>query len=197
MTRGPRRYTMNRDDVAMARRIRRTFMDRAPEHEDVLQWSWPRAMVDVGTCEAVMYASDKWRSDERLIDYKHVAEELDGGGNSKQRLLVVPGFLREYFNTRQGVGIEGDELDLHEMPEAFAVLAPILGLQARLYEEQDGELVLPDDEYYQIDIANAWLGGAEHPATGQKFLLVYTKTAGVCCIVTGGILDIKADGIVG
>lgn len=184
--------------MAAARRIRRTFMDREPRKEDILRWNWPSKMMDVGTCEAVMYASDKWRTDERLIDYKHNAEELDGSGGSKQRLLVVPGFLREYFNTRRRLPVEGQELDLDDMPEAFAVLAPILGIQARFQEaDDDGELVLPDDEYYQVDIANAWLGGAKHPVTGQKFLLVYTDSGGICCIITGGILDIKADGIVG
>ena len=59
------------------------------------------------------------------------------------------------------------------------VLAPILGIQATLYcRDEEGALYLPegyDESTYQVDIARAWLGGAEHPDTGEKFLLVYDK----------------------
>lgn len=189
-----RRYIENADSLREARRIRETFTDRPPERVETFNWDWPQSMVQVGTCEAVMYASDKWRQAGDMQDYKHVAE-------GPQVLLVAPGFLREYESPRTKLPVCGPEVELDgPMPDAIAVLAPILGVQTKLYvDDGGGDYYLPngDESLYQVDIANAWLGGAKHPATGQTFLIVYTKRGGPCCIVTGEILDIEKDGIVG
>jgi hypothetical protein len=189
-----RRYERNAADLASARDIRRTFTDKDPEREQILPWSWPKSMVEVGSCQAVMYASDKWRDDGRLVDYKHVAE-------GPQTLLVTPGFLREHDAPRSELAVRGIDVDLNgRLPDSFAVLARILGIQAQLFAEaEDGGLYLPNngENLYQVDIANAWLGGAKHPETGEKFLLIYTKRSGVCCLITGDILDIERDGITG
>lgn len=188
-----RRYIENADSLRAARRIRETFTDKPPEREELLQWDWPKSMLQVGTCESVMYASDKWRDHGDAIDYKHVAE-------GPQVLLVTPGFLREYSSPGTQLPVCGPEVELDgPMPDSFAVLAKILGVQTKLYEEDDGGYYLPngDETLYQVDIANAWLGGAKHPATGQTFLIVYTKKNGPCCLITGEILDIEKDGIVG
>ena len=189
-----RRFVENRGSIDDAREIRRTFQDREPSKVQTFRWKWPRRMVEVGTCEAVMYSSDKWRDDGVSVDYKHVAE-------GPQTLLVVPGFLRDFHSPRTQLDVPGRVVDLNgEMPDAFAVLARILGLQARLFvDDGDGDLYLPngDETLYQVDVANAWLGAAKHPETGEKFLIVYTEAGGVCAIVTGEILDVKRDGIVG
>jgi hypothetical protein len=84
------------------------------------------------------------------------------------------------------------------MPDAFAELAPILGIQARLFDSvgPDGEPELSEDRY-QINIAKAMLGAAKHPRSGETFLFVYTEKEGPLCVITGDILDVEKDGIVG
>ena len=188
-------YEPNRSSIDDARRIRETFVDRPAEHEEPVPWKWPRAMQEIGSCEAVMYASDKWKPRNHFEDYKHRAE-------GPQKLLVSPGFVRRYDNHRAALPVCGPRVELNRpMPDAFAVLAPILGVQTRLYEEEDadGQWRFPrgaDDGFYQIDIPGAELGAARHPATGEEFLLVYTR-AGVHCVIIGDHLHISKDGIAG
>jgi hypothetical protein len=189
-----RRYELNRSSFEVARKIRETFQDAPAKKVDEFSWSWPTTMIEIGSCEAVLYTSDKWKRPGDFTDYKHNAE-------GAQTLLVRPGFLRDFDRPSRAVdGLVSRKVAIDgPMPDSFAVLAPILGLQARFYVEgEDGEPELPKDyeTAYQIDIAKAWLGGAEHPETGQKFLLVYTPSD-LCCIITGEILDIEKDGIVG
>jgi len=169
-----------------AKRIREAFMDRPIEKETDLRWNWPHTMRRVGECNAVMYASEKWQKRrDHFIDYKHRAE-------GPQQLLVRDSFLRDYHQTEDRLAVDrGEVVDLDgPLPKRFAELAPILGIQATLYCR--GEPV-----HYQVDIAKAMLGAGVHPGTGKTFLFVYTETEGPCCIITGEILDVEKDGIVG
>lgn len=184
------------DSRAEAIKIRERFMDRPAEREEKLPWSWPKRMKEVGRFHAgagaIMYASDKWQKRrDQLVDYKHVSE-------APQRLLVVPGFLREFARPGKKLSVGGPMVELNApMPTAVAKLAPILGIQAQLYEgdEQDYHLN-GDDGFYQINIAGAELFAAVHPKTGQTFLSVCDK-GGPLCIITGEQLAVLEDGIVG
>ena len=195
-----RRYVANfSDDRAEARRIREAFVDRPVEKTEQVGWKWPKTMIEVGQCIAVMYSSDKWqpaRGD--MVDYKHVSE-------GPQRVSVVPGFLRDFENdpsARRWLDVEGAEVKVDgPMPNSFAELAPLLGFQLRLYRSnEDGELFLPNgDEFtYQVDTdpRTEKLGAAKHPDTGETFLIVYSKRK-LLAIITGDILDVEKDGIVG
>lgn len=186
-----RRYTLNASELEHARNIRRTFMDREPEHEKQVPWEWPQKMQHIGQCEAVMYSSDKWKPKGQREEYKHVAE-------GKQELLVAPGFVRQYDRPGEELAVVGPFVELADpMPSHFAVLANVLGVQAQLFVGDDEALDLGgEDSLYQIDIAGATLGAAKHPNTGETFLVIYTPS-GVHCIVTGDVLAIEKDGIVG
>lgn len=187
-----RRYTVNADEaIEHARDMRRKFRDEEPRREQPVEWTWPRSMREVGTCEAVMYASDKWRDDRKLIDYKHNRE-------ATQYLLVEPGFLRQQRSPSKKLKVVGPSVALDNMPDAFAVLAKILGVQCRLYQGSSRDYYLPrgDEGLYQVDIPGAMLGAARHPDTGGTFLMVYTKS-GVHCVITGDELAVEKDGIVG
>lgn len=189
---------MNRSESrAAAIDIREKFIDAPATKQETMRWRWPKVMQEVGEWEAgsgaVMYASNKWqRNPKTVIDYKHLAE-------GRQRLLVLPGFLRDYHRPGSKLRVRGPIVELDgPMPEAFAVLAPILGIQANLFDSgTDDEPVASGDSLYQINIANATLGAAKHPATGQVFLFVYTEREGPLCIITGDVLNVEKDGIVG
>ena len=184
-----RRYSVNaRDSVAAAREMRRKFHDKEPEHETAVPWDWPDELQEIGTCEAVMYASPKWQQNPRkIIDYKHVAE-------GPQRILVRKGFVHDHRGSRE-LDVVGPHHELNDMPDAFAVLDKILGVQVQLYAGSDEEPELPGD-FFQIDIPGAWLGAAKHPETGETFLIVYTND-GVHCLIVGPQLGVEKDGIVG
>lgn len=187
-----RRYSVNaRDSVAAAREIRRKFHDKEAEKETPVPWDWPEELQEIGTCEAVMYASSKWQKNpHKIIDYKHVAE-------GPQRILVRPGFVQDHRGNK-ALKVVGPRHELNDMPDAFAVLDKILGVQVRLYKGTDEDPQMPpgDDGYYQIDIPGAYLGAAKHPETGETFLIVYTND-GVHCLIVGEQLDVEKDGIVG
>ncbi len=192
-----RRFVPNRDSRADAISIREKFIDAPCRREETMRWRWPTSMQAVGEWRAgegaVMYASNKWQRNPRtVIDYKHLAE-------GPQRLLVVPGFLRDYHQPGSKIQVHGPLVELDgPMPEAFAVLAPILGIQASLYDEgTDDHPRASGDSLYQINIANATLGAAKHPGTGQVFLFVYTEKEGPLCVITGEVLGVEKDGIVG
>jgi hypothetical protein len=195
-----RRYERNfagSDARRSATAIREKFIDAPATKEQAMRWKWPREMQEVGRWQAgegaVMYASNKWQKNpSHVIDYKHLAE-------GPQRLLVLPGFLRDYHRPGSKVRVTGPMVELDgPMPDAFAVLAPILGIQARLYDGgTESEPELSEDSLYQINIANATLGAARHTGSGQTFLFVYTEKEGPLCVITGDILDVEKDGIVG
>jgi len=193
-----RRYVANRSDARSAAvSIREKFIDAPATTEETMRWKWPREMQEIGRWQAsdgaIMYASNKWQKNpNNVIDYKHVAE-------GPQRLLAVPGFIREYHNTSRKIRVYGPIVELNRpMPEAFAVLAPILGIQAELFDA--GTNAAPEssgDSTYNIEIGNAMLGAARHTETGRTFLFVYTEKEGPLCVITGDELDVEKDGIVG
>jgi uncharacterized cupin superfamily protein len=84
------------------------------------------------------------------------------------------------------------------MPTVIAELAPILGLEFQPYAEpdDDGDELKLSDTYHAIDIARAYVGAAVHPTTNKTFLIVYTRSE-LCAIITGDILAVEKDGIVG
>jgi hypothetical protein len=179
-----RRVYENRSSFEAARKLREKFVDRPMTRVSEVSWTWPKEMREVGTCESVMYTSDKWRSLGDYIDYKHISE-------APQRLLVKPGFIVDYKSGKPlRLASEKRPLD-YPMPDAFAELARILALQVRFLDE-DGD----PGEYHQVNIARATLGAARHPTTGETFLIVYTPST-LCAIIVGDQLDVEKDGIVG
>lgn len=183
-------------DIEAATALRETFVDRRAERQQAVPWKWPRSLREVGKCEAVMYASDKWqkgRGRNWLEDYKHRAEGV-------QWVLVRDGFLRD-AETNRDLALSGPIIDLEPMPDSFAVLADVLGVQMQFYDskgdpETDYFLPKGDTNLYEIAIARAKLGAAKFPDTGQTFLMIYTS-AGVEMIIVGEKLDVEKDGIVG
>jgi hypothetical protein len=175
------------DTEKAARKMRQTFMDREVKRKRVYDWDWPTTLREVGTCEAVMYSSDKWRKPRDFVDYKHVSE-------GQQLLYTVPGFI-------VGAGrVPGRSVRLSgEMPDSIALLAPIIGIQTRLYVRRGKSYYLPngDESLYQLDIPRAKLGGIEDPETKATYLVVYTDDEGILCLITGSKLAVEKDGIVG
>lgn len=144
-----------------------------------MPWEWPTSMVYVGSCESVMYVSDKWkkrRGDDE--DYKHVAE-------AAQYVLVRKNFLHDY-HTGEPLEVDGETFQMPEqMPRAFAELADIYGVQIEFF----------DDTIREVQVANAKLGGARNRAFGT-FLFVYNDD-GVHMVICGDDLAVEQDGITG
>lgn len=186
-----RRLIVNSSDYEAARKIRETFVDRKMEKEVTIRWTWPKKLYCVGQSEAVEYTSDKWKKRGDYQDYKHVAE-------GPQLLYVKDGFLRDY-SSNQRLPFPCEEVILpKKMPTVIAELAPILGFQYQPYAETDddgAELTL-SGQFYGVDIARAYIGAARHPDTNEVFLIVYTRSD-LCAIITGDILNVEKDGIVG
>jgi hypothetical protein len=171
-----------------------TFYAREPAKEIEFAFTWPTKMQEIGIGGAEMYRSNKWQKNlSDYEDYKHVAE-------GSRTVYAEPGFLREWSKPRNRIKVAGPTVRFDgPMPKHFTQLAPLLGVQVRLYEENDdGEFVLSkgDEGYVEVRVARAWLGGAKHPKTGETFLFVYTDE-GVHMILTGGSLTIGKDGIAG
>lgn len=187
-------YTPNRGDLDVATKIRETFVDRPAEKRQNVTWRWPRSMREVGKCEAVMYASDKWqkgRGRNWLEDYKHIAE-------GAQWVLVRPGFLVDAHDHRE-LKLSGPDIDLYPMPSSFAVLANVLGVQMQFYMPDDsaeGYALNGDAGLYEVTVAHAKLGAGKFPDSGDTFLFIYTS-AGVEMLIVGEQLEIEKDGIVG
>lgn len=177
------------DADAPAIAIRETFTDRPMQRVATLSWNWPKALLHVGRCEAVMYESDKWKARRGDMEmYKHVAE-------GPQELYVREGFIQPY-DGHSGIEVVGMTAELSEMPESFAVLADAVGFQATLFASDDDGFYLPNrGGAVQVDTPGCKLGGGEHDS-GAKFLVIYDNR-GVCALITGEILDIEADGITG
>jgi hypothetical protein len=176
-----------------AKKIRENFRDEDAEYAEIVPWTWPTDMQEIGTCESVMYASDKWQKRRGdLIDYKHIAE-------SSQRLFVRKNLLTEYEPPHRAMDLAGPWVKVDgPMPDSFAVLAEILAVQCRLYQKRGSQVVIPrgDEGLIQIDLPHAMLGAAVHPGTKQVFLVVYSGDT-VHCLVNGDALNVEKDGIVG
>lgn len=175
------------DTEKQARRMREVFVARPAKQSHTFTWGWPPTMRHVGKCLAVMYTSDKWKDVGDFEDYKHIAE-------APQSLLLVEGF--GFKNGKASVGLYGDAVELIEpMPSHIATLAPLLGLQAQLFDKGK-KLGKGTDRLLELDIARATLGGAHHPTTEEPFLCIY-QAGGLIAIITGKELDVEKDGIVG
>lgn len=181
-----RRYVINRSkDYEAAQKIRERFYDKKVEKTVPIHWSWPRSLLAVGQSEAVQYTSDKWKKKGDYEDYKHVAE-------GPQRLYVRPGFLLDH-DSRRKLTLPHEKIELpQDMPDAIAELAPILGFQ---FQPFGADLEL-SGIYYNVNVARAYVGAAALPETGEVFLIIYTR-ADLCAIITGDILNVEKDGIVG
>jgi hypothetical protein len=184
------------DTKAGAQKTFKVFHDRTHRKELPFEFGWPASMQEVGEGKAEMYRSNKWQKNlQQYEEYKHVVE-------GTRTVYMEPGFLREWGNPRKAIELCGPMVAFEEpMPKHFARLGPLLGLQVRLYRCDDGEPYLPDGDgedgnLYEITVARAYLGGAEHPSTGERFLFVY-DARGVHIVLTGGELGIEKDGIVG
>lgn len=167
-------------DLQKAVKLRETFMDRNHSSVRRMQWSWPDDMIEVGTCEAILYKSDKWQKDGREVDYKHVSE-------GPQRLLICES-MAEMDDLR------GPWVDLEKMPDSFAVLAKSLGIQARLYADDSGTKFQKD--YVEMRFPRGSMLGAGRLRNGDTFCFVYGQS-GVFALVVGDKLDVLKDGIVG
>lgn len=176
------------DTSEQAEKTFRTFMARDHKRHVPMSFSWPRTMQEIGVGKAVMYRSNKWKSNPKEFeDYKHIAE-------SEQAVYVTPGFLREWSNPRQKIEVYGPMVKLQEpMPSHFAVLAPLLGVQLRL----SGPGSSDESDLFEVVIKHGMLGAAVHPETKEPFIFVYTTAGGVHMLLTGKELDVEKDGIVG
>ena len=171
-----------------------TFYAREPKNEIEFAFTWPTEMQEIGVGGAEMYRSNKWQKNlSDFEDYKHVAE-------GSRTVYAEPGFLREWSRPRNRIEVVGPMVQFERpLPKYFTQLGPLLGVQVRLYEEDDdGEYVLRKDDagMMEVRIARAWLGATKHPKTGETFLFVYTD-GGVHMLLTGGSLTIGKDGIAG
>lgn len=177
------------DTEPHARRMFETFHDKPSRRRVKFDFGWPKTFQEIGTAQAQIYRSNKWKKDPREYeDYKHIAE-------GPQTCYVVPGFLRD-FETNEPVKTYGELVTIDEkMPEHIAILGTLKGIQVQLYDKH-GKLV-EDENYVEIDVPHGMLGGANFPETDQPFLVIYTKQGGVHMIIVGEELDIEKDGIVG
>jgi len=164
-------------------RIREDFMDRPHRKKEKVSWSWPKQFQAVGSCEAVMYSSDKWQKDGSKRDYKHIKE-------GPQDLLIPRNVLRDGHKDSP-LKTYGPTLRIVDFPDTFAFLADCIGVQACLYCDEEETL----GDYYQIDFPRSKVGAGEF-ADGSTFIFVYSKS-GVHAVVLGSKLRVLKDGIVG
>jgi hypothetical protein len=173
-----------------AKKIFETFMARPSERLVPMPFSWPTTMQEVGQGHAIMYRSNKWKRNRKNFEsYKHVAEDW-------QTLYVTPGFLRDWWRPAKKIEVYGPMVSFKEpMPQHFAMLAPLLGVQMRLFDE-DLKLPKGDKRLFEVTVAHGMMGAAKHPKTEEPFVFVYSKQ-GIHMVFTGPSLDIEKDGIVG
>lgn len=166
------------------------FYDKASRRKTEFPFQWPTKVQEIGEARAQMYRSNKWKSNPKdFEDYKHIAE-------SYQRCYVIPGFLRDY-STGKPLKTYGPTLDVKgPMPRHFTILAPLIGIQVRLYGPS-GTRSRDEDNLYEITVPRGMLAGAIHPETDETFLFVYTKAQGIGMLITGDELAVEKDGITG
>jgi hypothetical protein len=183
------------DTKAQAVKTFETFYARKPAREIPMSFGWPRQMQEIGVGGAEMYRSNKWM--KKLAehdDYKHVNE-------GSRTVYAEPGFLREWGSPDTKLEVVGPMVTFTDpMPRHFTFLGPLLGVQLRLYQEDDsGKVFLPKQDdvgQFEVSVSRGSLGSAKHPETNETFLFVYTDD-GVHMILTGGSLRIEKDGITG
>lgn len=175
-----------KDAVSMYER----FHDKASKRRQKFDFTWPTSVQEIGEAKAQMYRSNKWkRNPQEFEDYKHIAEAF-------QLCYVTPGFLRDY-STGKAMPVHGPTLEVQgPMPQHFTILAPLIGIQVKLYDK-GGKLPKGDENLYEVVVPRGMLAGAKHPKTGDNFLFVYTKAHGIGMLITGEELAVEKDGIVG
>lgn len=195
------------DAKELAQNTAQRFNDRPWEYKQNLPFSWPKNLRNVGDSLAVAYASDKWKpkknSGSREVElYKHLAE-------SRNRAFVKPGLLYDYHSPSKSWPVIGPTMSFEDcpMPKHFAILGLFEEVDLQLYtagSNADPEFSDDEDEgIVKITVRHGMLGGgyfmwsAIDEGDDEPFLFVYTKTSGVCMILTGEDLDIQKDGIVG
>lgn len=178
------------DAEPQARQMFEVFHARASKRRVSYGFSWPTKLQEAGRAVAQLYRSNKWKMNPKdFEDYKHIAE-------APQYCYVTPGFLRDSSGKKE-IPLYGDVFSLpDEMPKHFTILAPLIGVQLRLYDES-GKLPRGDSGLYEVAVPHGMLGGARFPDTEDALLLVYTKRGGIHMIITGTELDVEKDGIVG
>ena len=147
-----------RDTREAATGMYRTFHAKPAHREVKMRFGWPDRMQEVGAGVAEMYRSNKWKRNPRdYEDYKHLAE-------SPRATYVTEGFLREWGKPNRKLEVTGDWVKFEEpMPQHFTILAPLLGIQLRLYERgADGQLYLPKDgNIWEVRVSRGMLGAAQ------------------------------------
>jgi hypothetical protein len=139
-------------------------------------------MIEVGDCEAILYTSNKWQKDGKMIDYKHVKE-------GAQKILLRP----DVAFTGDAEDMFGPEVNMEgEFPDSFAVLADTISIQAHLYDNDAGTKF---GEYVDLKFPKSKLGAGKFD-DGGVFCFVYDRS-GVLAVVIGEELDVLKDGIVG
>jgi hypothetical protein len=189
------------DARELARNMRERFVDRPVEREFWLGARWPLALHNVGDSLAVAYASDKWQppaddGHREYLDYKHLAE-------SRNRVLVVPGLLRDFYRPTRSYAVVGPMVSLPEMPNAFAWLGFFEEANLQLYTDgtdDDPRFGGDDDGVVKVTVRHGMLGGSylrTSKRDREPFLFVYTERDGILMIVVGEKLNVEKDGIVG
>lgn len=157
-------------------KIRETFTDRPHTSVRRMGWDWPKTMISIGTCEAILYRSDKWQKDGKEIDYKHVAE-------GPQELLVG-----DVLFEGAPSDIKAENVRMNDWPDSFAILAKSLGVQSKLRTR--------DGRYVEMRFPKGSMLGAGKFKDGSVFCFVF-NFSGVLALVQGEKLDVLKDGIVG
>lgn len=167
-----------------------TFHDRPFRRRVKFNFGWPKVFEEIGSAQAQMYRSNKWKKNAREFeDYKHIAE-------GPQRCFAIPGFLRD-ARTNKGIKTYGEEYEFPEpMPTHITILGKLIGVQVRLFDEK-GKLPRGEENLFEVTIPYGMLAGARFPDNEEPFLAIYTQNEGVCMLIVGDELDIEKDGIVG
>jgi hypothetical protein len=178
------------DTEPQARRMFEEFHAKPSKRRVSYGFSWPSTVQEVGRAVSQLYRSNKWKMNPRdFEDYKHIAE-------APQYCYAVPGFLRDSTG-KKPLQVYGEKVGVPaDMPKHFTILAPLIGIQIRLYDK-GGKLPKGDNGLYEIAVPHGLLGGARFPDNEEAFLLVYTRQGGVHMLITGKELDVEKDGIVG
>jgi hypothetical protein len=189
------------DSQEIAKNLRETFMDRPAKGETDLPFGWPNTWQHVGDSLAVAYASDKWKTPGKYELYKHLAE-------SRNRVLVRPGFLHDHYSSSASWPVIGPSVSLSgtPMPKHIAVLGYFeeADLQLHVGGSDERPIVGKGDEgCVKVSVGHALLG-ASHirwdvrgGRKSQPFLVVFSKTGGPFMLIVGVELDVERDGIVG
>jgi hypothetical protein len=155
--------------------IREDFYDAPHTRKKKVSWKWPKKLYPLGSCEAILYTSNKWQKDGSFVDYKHVSE-------APQKLFISPRLLIEGDSLRKS---SSKPLMPKSFPDGFAVLAKCIAIQAKCGKE-----------FFELKFPKNSMLGAGKFKNGKTFCFIYNSD-GVLALVTGKELEVLKDGIVG